>query len=211
MTDYRAISQTGSAKSLFSALLAASFIFGATAWAEEIEDLSVTDALRLCAAFDDKDERLACFEALAAVAAPPELADADPNAPTTEDAAPPVTAPSASVEADSPEKSAVRPLEDDESLTFVRTKKGDKKERHAKKEKKRKRERYTLTVYKSWRNGLGELRIAFTNGEIWRQTGRGTRHDPQRGDEVVMKPGLLGGWTVSMDGGRFGVRMRPIN
>ncbi len=192
----------------------------AAAVAEEIEDLSVTESLRLCAAFEDKSERLACFEALAAAAAPParaaaitdeQSAEGLPQKPETSiseaaaaSLAEPSTAPSDAA------SSAARGLEEGETLTFVRKKKGEaedeKKSKSADKNKRR-----TLTVYKSWRNGLGELRVAFTNGEIWIETSMGTDHDPQRGDLVDIKPRPFGGWQLSFQNGDYRARMRPTN
>ena len=211
MTDNRVKSPSSGVKPLIAAAIASSAAWCASVSAEEIEDLSVTDALRLCAAFEDKGERLACFEALASTVAPPaETAQGESNQSTVEDPIADSPAETAAADANAPDENATRPLAEDESLTFVRTTKRERERKHAEKERK-KRKKYTLTVYRAWRNGVGELRIAFTNGEIWRQSGRGTSYDPQPGEEVVMKPGLVGGWTVSMKGGSHGARMRKVN
>lgn len=214
MAENCVIACNDNAKPLLATLAVVGVFFCATANAEEIENLSVTEALRLCAAFEEKDEKLACFEALASTVAPSsQSADAEAATDGSETSETVPDAPSAAATAASsatPEENATRPLAEDESLTFVRTTKSERERKRAEKERK-KRKKHTLTVYRAWRNGVGELRIAFTNGEIWRQSGKGTSYDPQSGEEVVMKPGLMGGWTVSMKGGSRGARMRKVN
>ncbi len=209
MTENRAQPWFKEFRQLFAAVATAGFFWQAQASAEEIEDLSVADALRICADFDDKDERLACFEALASTVAPTEAAEAEPNQPTVKNPADAPLEDAVASDAAAPEENAARPLAEDETVTFVRTTKSERERKRAEKEQKE-RKKHTLTVYRAWRNAVGELRIAFTNGEIWRQSGRGTSYDPQPGEAVVMKPGLLGGWTVSMKNGRHGVRMRKL-
>ena len=78
-------------------------------------------------------------------------------------------------------------------------------------EKRRNRQKHTLTVHRAWRNAVGHLRVAFANGEIWIQSGWGTRHNPKPGDEVVLKPALGGGWTLNMQNGRYAFRGRQLN
>ena len=176
----------------------------------QYENLTVEQALRVCAAFEDKDDRLACFEALAASAGAPGPAAAAPEAvpgdePPAIAAVPEVVAPTAPA-APSPETAPVAaapaPAAEAPRFSFVRS--------DAASEAKRKRKRYEATVYRAWRNALGDIRIAMTNGDIWVQAGRGVLYTPKPGEAVVMKPGLAGGWTISMDGGKAGVRARLL-
>jgi hypothetical protein len=180
------------------------------------ENLTIEEALQFCAAFTDGSERLACFEALAksaegkkAARAPmaetespidepdisQNIADAPPSTTGNALAAP------AGIKKPVPEDAGSSASET--RFTFMRSNDAE--------QKRKKREKYELAVYRAWRNPLGELRIAFTNGEIWAQTGDGTRYTPETGETVVFKPGLFGGWTLSMDGGRFGIRARQVN
>lgn len=201
-------------------LTATALLFAATAapaeayfQASQYENLTVEQALRVCAAFEDKDDRLACFEALADSAGKPAPTAAAPEGvpdggPPAVAAVPEVVSPSAPA-APSPETSsgapvAAVPAPADESprFSFVRS--------DAASEAKRKRKRYEAIVYRAWRNPLGDIRIAMTNGDIWVQAGRGVRYTPEPGETVVLKPGLAGGWTVSMDGGKAGVRARLL-
>ena len=212
MAENSASMNIHNAKPLIMTFLVTSALYWTPASAEEIKDLSVTDALRMCAAFEKKDERLACFEALASTVAPTQQnAEADvPDASENTESLTDTPTRSASDTSAPTEENATRPLAEDESFTFVRTTKTERERDRAKKERKQ-RKKHTLTVYRAWRNGAGDLRIAFTNGEIWRQSGRGTSYDPKPGEQVVMKPGLVGGWTVSMRNGSRGVRMRKMN
>lgn len=179
------------------------------------EDLTIEEALQFCAAFDDDAERLACFEALAetarsgknAVPLAQSAPDSDaPEAPqdvaeiptADQESAPKALAESKDEKSDGADSSASKPR-----FTFVRSSEAE--------QKRKKRKRYELTVYRAWRNAVGELRIAFTNGEIWAQADRGTRHTPQPGETIVFKPGILGGWTLSMVDGRYGMRARHVN
>lgn len=194
-----------------SALIVVAF---AQAPATDYEDLSVEEALQVCAAFPDKDDRLACFEALAvsagsspaaAAAEPPEnLAPAPVAEPPAVAAAPAPAAPTeplAGAESEAPAMAA-EPSKAAPRFTFLRN--------DPAREAKRKRKRYETTVYRAWRNPLGELRVAMINGDIWIQAGRGARYTPASGEKVVLKPGLAGGWTISMDGGKAGVRARLL-
>jgi hypothetical protein len=219
MTEYRSKSIVGR---IFTQALVVGglvLVFATTTRAEEIENLSVQEALQLCAAFSDKSERLQCFEALAEATAPTSTATAEDNEAdmvNDGDASPnvPALAETPTAEPSPATPHAARPLEDDENLTFVRGKTGDEEKRASAGKRDRsdkERKRRTLTVYRSWRNALGELRIAFTNGEIWRQTSKGTRYDPQPGDKAEIIPSMFGGWRVSLDDGRHSARMRPAN
>ena len=178
------------------------------------QDVTIEEALQICAAFSDAQERLLCFEELAsanakepsgaqsAKSAKEEPADRvasrrnpSAKAPATENE--PSESESASTEA------LARPLAESETLTFIRQKASEKN--------RKKRVKHSLTVYRTWKNAVGELRIAFTNGEIWRQIGEGMRHEPEPGDEVVFKPMLFGSWVVSFDDGRYGIRMHLVD
>ncbi len=200
------------------------------------DNLTIEEALQFCAAFEDAAERLLCFEALAesaqagdgtriraevnpnkenkeeesdlakgvAVAPTPELDQAPRTAAAesdeeTVDVQPAVTTAQGGVaEGENAQASAEAPR-----FRFVRS--------DALEEKRRKRQKHTLTVYRAWRNAVGHLRVAFTNGEIWIQSGWGTRHNPKPGDEVVLKPAWVGGWTLTMQNGRYAFRGRQLN
>lgn len=176
---------------------------------QEYEDLTIEEALQFCAAFKNDAERLGCFEALAESArgsktdiplAESPTSDAEvAESPTNETGA----IPEALAETRNDDVDDTKDTASKTRFTFVRSDEAE--------QKRKKRERFELTVYRAWRNAVGELRLAFTNGEIWAQAGNGARYTPQPGEKVVFKPGLLGGWTLSMDGGRFGIRARHIN
>ena len=91
MAENSASMNIHNAKPLIMTFLVTSALFWTPASAEEIKDLSVTDALRMCAAFEKKDERLACFEALASTVAPTQqnaeadVPDASENTESTTD------------------------------------------------------------------------------------------------------------------------------
>jgi len=181
--------------------------------ATQYENLTVEQALRVCAAFEDKDDRLACFEALANSAGEPapspaaSTSDSDETTPAVA-AVPEVVpqtapvSPAANAASGAPLAPAPTVAADAPRFNFVRS--------DAASEAKRKRKRYEATVFRAWRNPLGEIRIAMTNGDIWVQAGRGVRYTPKQGETVVLRPGLAGGWTVSMDGGNAGVRARLL-
>jgi hypothetical protein len=177
----------------------------AQAPAEKYEDLSVEESLQVCAAFNDKDDRLSCFEALAASAGNPSpIAAAKPRQHPAPDsvAEPPVVATAPAPDAEEAPANAAEPSNVAPRFTFLR--------KDPVRESKRNRKRYETTVYRAWRNPVGELRIAMINGDIWVQAGRGVRYTPESGEKVVLKPGLAGGWTISMDDGKAGVRARLL-
>lgn len=178
----------------------------------DYQGLTIEEALQFCAAFMDDDERLACFEALAAstrseneaTSVAKSVEEPDPEGPVDEAAPPSADASAELAERDAADESDVADEADSKSrFTFVRSSEAEAKQKE--------RKRFELTVYKAWRNAVGELRVAFTNGEIWIQSGQGSRYTPQPGEQILFKPGLLGGWTLSMDGGRFGIRGRRLN
>jgi hypothetical protein len=183
---------------------------GAFSQASQYENLTVEQALRVCAAFEDKDDRLACFEALANSAGEPAPTAAAPSPPSAETAPavaaiPELVPPASSADvpvAGAPPAATTAAVAEGPRFNFVRS--------DAASEAKRKRKRHEATVFRAWRNPLGEIRIAMTNGDIWVQAGRGVRYTPKQGETVVLKPGLAGGWTVSMDGGKAGVRARLL-
>lgn len=185
---------------------------GAQEPAAKHEDLSVEEALQVCAAFRDTDDRLACFEALAASAgSPPGTVAAkrlENLAPAPNAAPPSVAATSAAPTeplADAEGKAPIAAADSSKAaprFTFLR----DDPVREAK----RKRKRYETTVYRAWRSPLGALRVAMLNGDIWVQAGRGVKYTPEPGEKVVMKPGLAGGWTLSMNDGKAGFRARLL-
>lgn len=202
---------------LLRALTVMAFLFaGATSpaaaffQASQYENLTVEQALRVCAAFEDKDDRLACFEALANSAGEPAPTASAPSPPSAETAPavaaiPELVPPASPAEepvSGSPPAAASTAASEGPRFSFVRS--------DATSEAKRKRKRFEATVYRAWRNPLGEIRIAMTNGDIWVQAGRGVRYTPKQGETVVLKPGLAGGWTVSMDDGKAGVRARLL-
>ena len=179
------------------------------------KDLSVTDAIKLCAQFEDDRERLLCFEALAKSVDAKAGADsaAKPAArPQTERSPPPntnpdVADPSPPTTSDpSPRLRSTVERDDDQAeptFEFTRT--------DSKKRKKRDREPFENAVYKSWRNGRGELRVAFKDGEIWRQVGNETvLEDPKRDEIAKFKPGLVGSWTVKFTSARKPLKMTQI-
>ncbi|MBB5518342.1 hypothetical protein [Amphiplicatus metriothermophilus] len=198
------------ATSISAAIVLCNIAYGQTA---EYEDLTIEEALQICAAFPDASERLACFEALAASARDETLgssASSDSGSSAAGAEKSPLSlrdssergrqdsAESLETEVDNPAITKSKPR-----FTFTRSTEEEQKRKN--------RQRFELTVYRAWRNPVGDLRIAFTNGEIWVQTGRGTRYTPEPGETITFKPGLLGGWTLSMNGGRFGIRARRIN
>lgn len=202
----------------YAALISA-FAFGLSAGVAgavepdiDYENLTVEQALQVCAAFKNKDDRLSCFEALASSTADPETAVSaappEPNivpqpvAEAPPEKGPPPDAPALAESVPATENAKPAKADKPQRFSFQRN--------DPAKTAKRDRKKFEATVYRAWRNALGDLRIAFTNGEIWIQAGRGVNYTPKPGEIIVFKPGLAGGWTLSMDGGRAGIRAREL-
>jgi len=188
-----------------------------TALASTIQDkdLTLSEAVKLCATFEDDDEKLRCFEALAS------SVNGKPR--STENVAKDKNDDEEIRVTDNTSKKREKAERKRERRA---AKKRKKEERLAKKEqptfeftrsdsskaKRRARAAHENEVYKSWRNGLDELRVAFINGEIWVQVGSKTIiNDPKAGDIARITPGALGSWDIKFSGARRALRMRHSN
>lgn len=197
----------------------------ATGRAAQPDELTLPQALTFCGQLDDAAEKLACYEALEDQAGAPiprrsdvktGLVSPAPDGQRDE------TAGAAGEKFD--EKSGKRrglrlPLfgrRDDQQTIEVTEKESEEEPRYVIKRsddpeiKRNKREEYSAVVYKSWRNGAGELRIAFRNGEIWRQIEQNLDHNPQPGETVVFRPRTLGGWFAYFEAARFTIPMKQV-
>ena len=192
--------------------------------AHAVQDYSLKEALAFCAAFEDDAEKLACFEALANTAVP-----ADGKGPTTTapDSPDVDVAPDAAPEAPVSEKDRDRKgfrvpffgssKEKSEAKAPDAAVAEEKEERFIIQRadepevKRREREAYKAEVYRSWRNGLGELRVAFTNGEIWRQVGpKSIDYDPVPGEVAAFSPTSFGGWRINFEDGKRSLKMIEV-
>lgn len=56
------------------------------------------------------------------------------------------------------------------------------------------REEYQATIRAVKRNNVGILFMELDNGEIWRENRPALRHDPVKGETVILRPAATGGW-----------------
>ena len=212
------------------ASLGALFLASAGAPSLAAQDYSLKEALAFCAAFEDDAERLACFEALAETAAPAGGASAPATPPAAAEGSPETPAPAApdapesapDSENDGKKKGFRVPFfgsgkEKTEDKSTETTDSEEKEERFIIQRadepevKRREGETYKAEVYRSWRNGFGELRVAFTNGEIWRQVGpKSIDYDPVPGEIAEFSPTSFGGWRIEFETGKRSLKMIEV-
>ncbi len=74
-----------------------------------------------------------------------------------------------------------------------------------------KRERYRAKVRKAWRNGEERLFVLLETGEVYKQTDSNRAITPDPGDEIELRPSMIGGWFVEIRDGYRSTRMSLIN
>jgi hypothetical protein len=131
---------------------------------------SLKDALQVCARVSDRAARLTCFEDLAKSSASGN-GEAPKGADQTTSQPPPITA---------TEQSAATKV----------------KRRQAEEQGDQTRHAYNAVVLRAWRSGIGDYYIALTNGEVWKNEGRGELRPVKDGEAVELKPGSIGSWFM---------------
>ncbi|MEM8770562.1 MAG: hypothetical protein AAGD92_02825 [Pseudomonadota bacterium] len=206
---------------------------GSSAYAQE-EALSLEEAMKFCSQLDNSSDRLDCFEALAAsVDTPTELPQPAASTPETPDkptessknVAEASRAPAETEQNREKRRRGIRlPFfggkdKDKSDFDVARQPSTEEDNNEAESKfiiqrsdapelKRKRRESYEATVYRAWRNAAGELRVAFTHGEIWVQLDQSLDHEPNPGDTVEFRPMSFGSWLVYFNSAERGIPMR---
>jgi hypothetical protein len=176
-----------------SAWFAAALLAGSgQAWALSAPD--TTEALRTCATISASEQRLACFDRLAASLAPrPQAAArATPAAPQAATAVAPAVA-AAAASADPVDR-------------FGFGEGRLQRAAAAQEAPKPRLEALTARITAARRMGNGAWRIQLDNGQLWRQVSPSEQLDPQVGSEVKIKPASLGSYLL-VDASRHSARV----
>ena len=212
MTDNRARSYQIGRKRLVIAIIGSGAACAAVAHAADSNDGSIVDALRSCAEIGDNENRLSCFDALAATTAPiPEETITLSKSST----APPVsetdTLPSSATPQDVGDDYVVLKKEEAEELRrragvdddYVVLPKDEAEElrRRADADKRAvKREPYESVIVRIFTTGYNTRNVVLENGETWRELKDAAGKKPRRGEKVRIAPATLGSWTVQYGG-----------
>lgn len=167
-------------------------------------------ALEVCASLATPAERLACFEALAAMAtagapepAVPEADSENPLIDSSTSAAPaspsPIVAPTAKVPAATtePVEELPEPVEQTMRPAAPPAPESLGAEHLERDEPAREPEAVTATVRDVWKSGNRLLYFQFDNGQVWRQMESGYFSYPRDGEfEVTIRQGVMGDYQL---------------
>lgn len=170
---------------------------------DQTRTYTLEDALQICAKVKNPTDRLACFEGLARSASPDAAASAEaendesvPEAPViapaprmAEPGSDDQPAPDSPVASDDAEQTESR-------YVIMRAEDYEKEQREAEKRSKPKRAPYDAVVLRAWEYANGEYYIALTNGQIWKSQARDKPRRVEDGEEVRLRPGMVGGWFM---------------
>lgn len=157
---------------------------------------SIEETITQCAALQDSDDRLACFDQLATIVTGGASAPTTAQAPADPQAAVVAAAPQAPrVKSEMREEPAAK-SQSDQRYVILRADdpKLEALERGGFLSGFFTREKYEAKIVATKRNNMGILFIQTDNGEIWRENRPALRHEPEKGETIVFEPGVTGGW-----------------
>lgn len=166
---------------------------------EEAVSQDITERLVACQSLLGDAERLACFEAIAESTAADEAQNEQILSEAQSDTAPK----SNSVErvdnavqnrAEMPE---TKPGLDNRPIDMVETR--------------RRRTSISAAVARAWEDPFGKLMIELDNGEVWKQTTRGSRRAPDVGDLATARRSAFGAWFFKFGDSNRETRMALVS
>lgn len=149
---------------------------------------SVEHELARCATIADKLDRLICYDKLAETAARTPVAEVAPIVAPAAVAAVPAT-PAAPISKPAPT------MED----SFGKTKKSEEEP-----------DRIDLEIAAVDKDQYGNLKISFTNGQVWKQTDS-RRYKLEAGEKVFIEKGALSSFYLGSDNRNSTIRVKRIN
>lgn len=150
---------------------------------------SVEQQLAQCATISDKLDRLICYDKLAETAARTPVADA---APVLVPAAAVAAAPTAPV---APVSKPAPTMEE----SFGKTKKAEEEP-----------DRIDMEIATVSKDQYGNLKISFTNGQVWKQTDS-RRYKLDAGEKVFIEKGAFSSFYLGSDSRNSTIRVKRIN
>lgn len=188
--------------------------------AQPSPSLTLEETLQFCAQIEDQQDKLACFEGLAAAIKSEdektaEADSADDNKASDKPTASRVDPTPGEMEAQKPAEMAQEEPEEVSTPRFVimTSEEAEKQQKAADAVKKlsKPREAYRATVLKSWRySATNEQYVALTNGEIWKKIDRVKGRSIRDGLEITLTPGAVSGWLMKFDDKRPALRVKLV-